>query len=184
MTGTAADVLAGLADARTEFKNLEAPASPGVYAFFLIGGISLPRIAQPGTGPLYVGTSGNLAQREFDTHLRAGQSGFSTLRRSLGALLLDVLDLRPQARGTGASPTNFRNYRFDDAGEVRLSNWMDENLRLGVHPFGDPDDLEKELIGLACPPLNLKGWANPDATAVKEARKACVELARTADPRR
>ena len=176
-------VLRSLRDSRSSLSELETTATPGVYAFFLAAGSELLGIAQPGKAPLYVGTSGNLAQREFDTHFRAGQSGFSTLRRSLGALMRDDLGLKPRPRGTGSSATNFRNYRFDDAGEERLSDWMQENLQVAVHPVEDPAALEKDLIGLACPPLNLKGWANPDAAAIKDARKACVEFAQAAEPR-
>jgi hypothetical protein len=127
---------------------------------------------------LYLGLSSNLVQREFDTHFRAGQSGFSTLRRSLGALLKEELALTAIPRGTGASDTNYRNYRFADQGEQRLSQWMTTHLRVGVHAISDPAEIERELISLACPPLNLTGWANPAAADIKALRKACVEEAR------
>lgn len=159
---------------------LEAPAQPGVYGIFLNQGAGVPGIAQPRGEPIYVGTSGNLAQREFDTHFAAGQSGFSTLRRSLGALLLDQLGLRPRPRGTGSSRTDFQNYRFDDVGEQGLSEWMTMNLLVGIHAASDPATIEKELIHLARPPLNLTHWTNPDAPAIKAARKACAERARLA----
>lgn len=167
----------------TTLDRLEAPAASGVYAFFLAEGARVPGVAHPGSDALYVGLSGNLAQREFDTHFAAGKSGFSTLRRSLGALMRTSLALHPRPRGSGASATNYRNYRFDDAGEERLSGWMRDHLLVGVHALAEPAAIERALIALARPPLNLKGWSNPDATTVKAARKECAELARSAEPR-
>ncbi len=31
----------------------------------------------------------------------------------------------------------------------------------------DADALERQLITLACPPLNLTGWSNPEAATIK-----------------
>jgi hypothetical protein len=162
---------------------LQAPSKPGVYALILNPGSEVPGVSQPGSKPLYIGTSGNLAQREFDTHFAAGQSGFSTLRRSLGALMLNDLELKPGPRGTGSSDSNYRCYRFDDRGEERLSRWMKRNLNVGVKAVAEPKQIEKKLIALACPPLNLTHWSNPDAPTIKAARKACVEMARAAETR-
>lgn len=172
-----------LADNATRLEHLEAPAAAGVYAYFLAGGTALPGVSNPGGGPVYVGVSGNLAQREFNTHFVAGQTGFSTLRRSIGAILKDQLHLRARPRGTGISKTNFTNYRFDDTGEQRLSAWMHEQLRVAVARVDEPDALERELIALACPPLNLRGWPNPEARTIRALRKACADEARRDHPR-
>lgn len=179
----AAPVLAGLSAARSQLAGLNAPATPGVYAFFLRDRGALPGVDASGDGIVYIGLSSNLAQREFDTHLRAGQSGFSTLRRTLGALLIADLGLQPRPRGSGASDSNYRCYRFDDAGEERLSAWMRGHLEVAVQPVPDPKQLERALVALARPPLNLTLWANPDAAAIKAARKACVAAARAAEKR-
>lgn len=176
------EILTRLVTDRASVQNLDAPKEPGVYGLFLRDGTDFPLAHNP-TEPLYVGTSGNLAQREFDTHFAAGQTGFSTVRRSFGALLLNRLGLRPQPRGKGSSKTNFRNYRFDDAGEERLSQWMEKQIALAVHPVANPKAVEKALIALACPPLNFTGWANPMAAEIKAKRKQCVELAEQAEPR-
>jgi hypothetical protein len=175
--------LTRLAETATTLERLEAPAGAGVYAYFLAEGAALPTVTSPGGGPIYVGVSGNLAERGFDTHFVAGKTGFSTLRRSIGAILMEHLDLHARPRGTGASKTNFANYRFDDAGEQRLSAWMHEHLRVAVEPVSDPDDLERALIALACPPLNLKGWPNPEAATIKALRKICADQARRDHPR-
>lgn len=173
-------LLADLTAVRCPVTRLAAPASAGVYAVFLRDAATLPGIRAGIDGLVYIGTSSNLAQRKFDTHFQSGKSGFSTLRRTLGALLVDDLALRPQPRGTGASDTNYRNYRFDDAGEHRLTDWMHTNLEVAVRPVAHPSDVETRLIGHARPPLNLTGWPNPDAPAIKSARRACVEAARSA----
>jgi hypothetical protein len=158
--------------------DVRAPSASGVYAWFLDDARALPSLPIRGPDPIYIGLSSDLAVREYDTHFKAGQSGFSTLRRSLGALLKDELHLRAQPRGTGASETNYRNYRFDDDGEAALSRWMREHLRVAVHPCTDPDEIETDLIAAACPPLNLTKWANPHAVEIKALRRLCVEEAR------
>lgn len=149
-------------------------------AYFLADGAELPGVSSASGSPVYVGVSSNLAEREFNTHFVAGQTGFSTLRRSVGAILKNELSLRARPRGTGTSKTNFTNYRFDDTGEQRLSAWMHEHLRVAIESVAQPDTLERELIALACPPLNLKGWPNPEAVTIKALRIACADEARRA----
>ena len=172
-----------LTDNATPIEHVKAPVAAGVYACFLADGAELPGVSSPAGGPVYVGVSRNLAEREFDTHFAAGQTGFSTLRRSIGAILKNQLNLRARPRGTGTSKTNFTNYRFDDTGEQRVSEWMHEHLRVAVEPVTEPDALERELIALACPPLNLKGWSNPEAVTIRALRKACADEARRDHPR-
>lgn len=171
-------VLVRLSDNARPLRELEAPTSPGVYAYFLAPGVSLPAVSNPGGDALYIGVSGNLAEREFDTHFAEGKTGFSTLRRSIGAILKEELNVRAHPRGTGASKTNFTNYRFDDSGERRLSAWMHECLHVAVEAVEEPAQLERELIALACPPLNLTGWPNPEGTTIKTLRKTCADEAR------
>jgi hypothetical protein len=175
---TVEEILDALRANAVPLDDVRAPSAPGVYAWFLDDARVLPSLPAQGPDPIYVGLSSDLAVREYNTHFKAGQSGFSTLRRSLGALLKDELHLRAQPRGTGASSTNYRNYRFDDAGEAVLSGWMREHLLVAVHPCADPDGNETDLIALACPPLNLTKWANPHAAEIKALRKACVAEAK------
>lgn len=175
---TADDLLEALRATAAPLAEVAAPHEPGVYAWFLDCPSALPGLPNQGADPVYVGLSSDLAQREFDTHFRSGQSGFSTLRRSLGALLKDELGLSAQPRGTGSSESNYRCYRFDDAGEDRLTGWMHDHLRVGAHAWSQPAAIEKELIALAQPPLNLTGWPNPRAAEIKALRKACVQEAR------
>jgi hypothetical protein len=89
--------------------------------------------------------------------LSPGGTGFSTLRRSLGAILKAELRLVAIPRSAGASPTNARNYRFEEDGENRLSDWMRSNLAVAVRAVDDPDKVAGELVALLHPPLNLTG---------------------------
>ena len=101
-----------------------APQAPGVYAWFLDTPAALSALPDQHAGAIYVGISNNLARRGDEDHFRTGGSGFTTLRRSLGALLKDELRLRARPRSAGRSEQNHRCYRFDDVGERRLTDWM------------------------------------------------------------
>jgi hypothetical protein len=85
---------------RAPLQDLHAPSLPGIYAIFLIADVPFP--VEPGQdGLIYVGSSGDLATRDFGTHFSSGQSGFSTLRRSIEAILKEELDLTAIPRGKG-----------------------------------------------------------------------------------
>ena len=72
-----------------------------------------------------------------------------------------------------------RCYKFDPAGEDRLTQWMTQNLEAGVVAVeGDVKDIEGELIRELEPPLNLTRWANPHASRIKELRRICADEAR------
>lgn len=150
------------------------PEAPGVYAYFLRPGASLGCVQTDADGLLYVGmTKATLAQRD---HLAHGHSGFSTLRRSLGALLKGELRVEAWPRVPGPSARNRRNYRFPDDGERRLTDWMRENLLRASREIGPGEvtRVEKGLIRLLRPPLNLKGCNNPQAAMIRERRDRCV----------
>ena len=172
-------VWAELQRSRSTVEQLIAPAKEGIYAIFAQASDALPVADVPSNGLVYIGRSGNLAERDFETHFKAGASGFSTLRRSVGALLKDELGLTAIPRGTGSSDTNYRNYRFTEVGEKALSEWMAEHLQLGVAEVpGKSVWLEQELITWLQPVLCLKGWPNSQAAAIKALRAECVAEAR------
>jgi hypothetical protein len=56
-------------------------------------------------------------------------------------------------------------------------------LQVSVQPIANPEAIEKNLVALACPPLNLTHWPNPEGPTIRAARKACAEEARTAENR-
>jgi hypothetical protein len=146
-----------LRSTHTGIDQLRASALPGVYAIFLSMPKTLGRFPVADDGMIYVGISGNLAEREFDTHFDSDGSAFSTLRRSLGGILKTDLDLQARPRSPGRSESNFRCYRFEPAGDVRLSGWMRANLEVGVCPVSSPEEVEKALTRELQPLLNLTG---------------------------
>jgi len=144
---------------------------PGIYGLFLKAGARLPQVTIAASGLLFVGLSTDLAQRN---HFRAKHSGFHSLRRTLGALLKEVLGLSAIPRAAGPSPTNLACYRFTEDGERKLTRWMTDNLEYAVYPHdGDVRVLERELIKAGEPPLNLTGWRNPQKILIQALRRQC-----------
>ncbi len=172
------DVDAFLAQA-TDPSRVPAIHAPGIYAILLASPDVLPSITPARAGLLYVGMTN--ATLEARSHFRHAHSGFSTFRRSLGALLKGELGLTAIPRGPGSSKTNFQNFRFPDAGERALSEWMDRHLLITqIVVASNLDRFEKELIAHLEPPLNLTGWPNPQRALLKSLRAACAAEARAA----
>jgi hypothetical protein len=160
----------------------------GIYGFFLLEGRLCigGQTFESGKGALlYIGkTESSQKLRDAGEHLADGQTGRSTLRRSLGALLREELNLRPQSRSdTEKSTKRFTNFKFDASGEKRLTAWMKKHLGLGFCELPDftipeLEDCEKGLIRSAKPPLNIDD--NPESpyrSDLKSARKHCATLA-------
>jgi len=129
---------------------------------------------------IYIGLSTNLASREFEHHFSSQRTGFSTLRRSLGAVLKNELKLKAIPRAAGTSSSNVTNYSFADDGNTRLTTWMCEHLEVGVHASARYHELEGSLIAKLEPLLNLTKWMNPDRAELKRLRKVCADEARAA----
>jgi hypothetical protein len=163
------DTLLGQRFHSTDIPRMDAP---GVYALFIADPAALPMLAVPPSRLLYVGmTESSLEVRD---HFKHRHSGFSTLRRSLGALLKDQLHLQAIPRAPGPSETNTRNYRFPEAGEQRLTAWMEGNLRCSLACVsGDLRSIEQRLIAELEPPLNLTDWSNPQREHLKQLRAIC-----------
>ena len=162
---------------RKSIHNLFAPGLAGVYAFFLTDSYEINSIPSNSDGLVYIGSTSNLSSREYDNHFDSTSTGFSTLRRSIGAILKGELNLTSFPRSSGASETNVRNYKFNLDGEIRLTNWMENNLEIGVCPIRDFDVIEKDLITELKPVLNLTGWNNPFRREIKALRKVCADEA-------
>ena len=161
----------------------------GIYGFFLLHGalcIGGQTFESGKDSLLYVGkTESSQKMRDAGEHLADGQTGRSTLRRSLGALLREVLNLRPQPRSnTEKSTKRFTNFKFDAAGEKRLTAWMKKHSGLGLCELPaltipELEEREERLIRSAKPPLNIDD--NPDSpylTHLKSARKHCAALSK------
>lgn len=153
---------------------------PGIYAFQFIGS-SFPLV---GYNPnpyevVYIGkTESSQQSRDADTHFADGKTGSSTVRRSLGALLLYKLKLKPLPRSeTDIEKGRTTFYVFDKHSEKKLTKWMKNNLTMTFVEFEgakvELDDLETILIKKFEPVLNIdhKNPNNPYSETIKKARK-------------
>lgn len=161
----------------------------GLYGFYLLKGclcIGRQKLEAGNDALLYVGkTESSQKVRDAGQHLADGGTGRSTLRRSLGALLREQLNLIPQPRSESeTSPRRFTNFKFDAAGEMQLTKWMKEHLSLGFYELpeltiAELRKHEKELIESARPALNIRhNPESPYRTEVELARKRCAGLVR------
>lgn len=115
--------------------------------------------------PLYVGDApSGLEARIQDMHLTTTR--MSGLRRSLAALLLNELDLRPGTTSVGKGKVV-----MDDVRELCLTSWMIQNLRLSWALTDDSSDVEKWIIADLCSPLN-------DRYAMKSKYRALMRIVR------
>jgi hypothetical protein len=152
------------------------PDGPGFYAAFLSQDASLPGVCSAEDGLIYIGISvGSLRDRYHPDH---PTSATSTLRRSLGALLLNNLCLQPKHRGVAVNNKNCTHYWFGPCGEVKLSSWMRKNLMFRwSSAFGlDLRSKEKRLILRNAPPLNIQHGQH-DTCELKKARAECARIA-------
>jgi hypothetical protein len=170
--------LQDLLRSRARVEELSAPPGGGVYAIYLSTKDLLTPFTEGKNGLVYIGLSANLADREFECHFASDNTGFSTLRRSFGAILKRQLDLKAIPRAPGPSETNVRNYRFAPDGEQKLTTWMSEYLEIGLHASSRYLELENFLIPELRPLLNLNKWPNPHRVEIKRMRKTCADEAR------
>jgi hypothetical protein len=163
-----------------EFKSL--PKEQGIYAFFVGSTNDLGKFGQPDQN-IYVGISEkNISGRDTETHLKTGQTGWSTLRRSLGAVLKSKLNITAQKRDKNPKKLRPDKYKFDERGENKLTEWMEENLKIG---FWSTANLmskkklrneEEQVILRLKPTLDLDRRTkkyNPLAEELDSLRKIC-----------
>ncbi len=176
--GALADPGCSLADAPEYVPN-----APGLYAIH--GGTEPWRALRlgepPDTRPLYVGKAErSLVSRDLRTHFGAGRTGSSTIRRSFAALLRKELGLCAQPRNL-TRPKRLANFALAADGDDRLTTWMHRELTLAIwlKPSGVTlIDVERQLLALWKPPLNLRDVATPWSAQVSAARKAMADEAR------
>jgi len=137
---------------------------------------------------IYIGkTQSSQEVRDKNTHFKNGRTKSSTLRRSIGAILREDLNLIPLPRSfTETTEKRFTNYKFDDNGEELLTDWMTSNLSLSFYEFSggvnEMKGLERDIINHLKPILNLSNnTGNPWKSEVESLRKKCSEIARNAD---
>jgi hypothetical protein len=153
------------------------PVDPGIYSLFLEDPRVLPTFALVAKEPIYIGMTADAAKKR--NHFDQKDSGGSSPRRSLGALLKKQLNLHAVPRSDG----DCTNYRFSAESEAALTAWMRHNLTMSHIPL-DIDKArislyEKQLIAKFKPPLNLSGFPANDARhQLKKLRELCREEAR------
>ena len=149
-----------------------------VYGVYLAAGHDLPGIAVSGSGLLFIGKTetGTSPQDHFDPAGR--DSGTSTERRTLGALLREDLDLTAQPGSFGIKGGNASSFCFSRSGEARLSDWIRASLLVSRLPFsGDVASAESLLVRHLEPPLNITNWHNPQRDYIMNMRRICAEEA-------
>lgn len=164
------------------------PTRPGVYGWWFRRWPSLITADRcchyQGLALLYAGISPdrpprngrpaskqNLAGR-IRYHYTGNAEG-STLRKTLGCLLMDELGIQLRRMGSGGRMTF-------GAGEQALSAWMAENAFVSWVVREAPWELEEDLIAGLDLPLNLKGnQRNSFHPVLSEVRARCVAQART-----
>jgi hypothetical protein len=152
------------------------PPDPGFYAWWardgsLPGTPAQPHPTQDGWGLLYVGiapvrssSKQRLRSRVAGNHLQ-GNTGASTFRLSLAALLLDDLDFHPFRKGAKVVLPASENRA--------LSTWQRANLRITWVVQREPWTYEPSVIDRLQPPLNLAGnTSHPFHQTMSEARAA------------
>jgi hypothetical protein len=159
-----------------------APTEPGLYAWWSVPGsvpgITGPRHPEADLELLYVGIApsratsrATLRSRLLGNHA-SGNTGSSTLRRSLAALLTESQGYRTRwTSRTVLLPED----------EQRLTAWMREHLSVAwaVHPA--PWEVEAAVIEALRPPLNqADNSAHPLYAVVREARATWTRSARPA----
>jgi hypothetical protein len=167
-----------LRKSKKPISHAEVPSECGVYGVFLKASEDLKGFSKNPDSLIYIGSSSDLSKREFEHHFNSENTGFSTLRRSIGAIFKEEFGLTAIPRSSGSSKTNVKNYKFLPEGEEKLTNWMIGNLEVGIRSLSDYKSIEKSLISFLMPPLNLKGWDNPYRREIKALRKKCADEAR------
>jgi hypothetical protein len=132
--------------------------------------------------PLYVGKAErSLAGRDLCQHFGTGMTGWSTLRRTPAALLRARLRLVAVPRSPGR-PSPSANYGLEETGDAGLTAWMNTSLRIATWVPTERvqlADIERELLQIWEPPLNLTGVRTPWTGMVKAARRTMAASTRS-----
>lgn len=159
----------------------------GIYAVHFMGNAFPVYTLKPVDNEIiYIGkTEKSQASRDANTHFATGKSGSSTLRRSVGALMMKGAKLKPIPRSTSeTSEKRFTNYMFDEPSEKLITEWMTKNLGLSFYEFTgttmELDQLETTLIKALKPMLNIdpKNSENPHYQTIRNLRAECAQKAK------
>ncbi len=126
---------------------------------------------------VYVGKSKSNSSR----HFISGNTGFSTLRRSLAALMQSQLELVPVPRTLDTNDADrYINYTLDEQGEEKLTAWMKDNFTGAFYQSESEvtDQLLNTIIAYNVPMFNFQN--NPEnkyGAEIKVLRKKCGDEA-------
>jgi len=154
------------------------PSEPGLYAVYGSRGVwrELGLGRRPDGRPLYVGKAKkSLAERDLDQHFANGETGRSTLRRSVAALLRRELKLSAIPRNP-ARPGHFTRFALSPPHDARLTAWMRAQLWIAVWvaPEGCQLKTIEDCLKVSwLPPLNLDNGSRwQDAVRAERAAMA------------
>jgi hypothetical protein len=168
------------------------PRRPGLYAIHGAATIweELGLGDPPDKRPLYVGKSdSSLAGRNVTTHFgvvgerTTSVTGYSTLRRSLAALLHDTRGFRGAPRNR-AKPGSFSNYGLLPEHDAGLSEWMRGHLELAWWEksagcsIAELALVERSVFRRLLPPLNSRDVVTPWRRQIVAARRRMAAEAR------
>jgi len=158
--------------------------SPGIYAFFSKATNSTKIFPFKWGELIYIGkTESSQKKRDAQTHFKSGKTGSSTVRRSIGAILMHKLNLKSVPRNQSDLKNGRTSaYKFDESSEERLTDWMQKHIAMTFFEFqgskSELNSLETEIIRTLAPPLNIqKNTGNPFITDLKKLRKNCASIA-------
>jgi hypothetical protein len=162
------------------------PPCPGLYAISGAAGVwrELGLGEPPDARPLYVGKSeSDLVSRDLEYHFGDEEkTGWSSPRRSFAALLYEPLGLRGVPR-TPDNPGYYSCFGLAGDGDAKLTEWMRDRLRLTVWPLADEcpydlETLEKHVVRVLQPPINLTHVSHEWKKPIKLKRKVMADEAR------
>jgi len=127
---------------------------------------------------VYVG----LSKANSSRHFISGNTGTSTMRRSLAALLGSKLNLIPIPRSKDeADNDRYNNYALMPESEERLTEWMQANFKVSFFEF-DParaEELYRTMIDYNVPIFNFQhNPSNKYGAEIKHYRKRCAAEAK------
>jgi hypothetical protein len=111
-------------------------SSKGVYAFVYTGNqLSGKRWGDPVPQIIYLGHTGPDSCRHWQDN-----TGISTIRRSLAAMLAHELDLKPIPRSENPQDEDrYANYKLDEASEAALTEWMQQHIEIAFLELPEKD---------------------------------------------
>lgn len=175
------------------------PRCPGLYAIHASAAVwlELGLGDPPDKRMLYVGKSeSSLAGRDIGSHFgyssprrSTSVTGYSTLRRSIAALLHDNLGFQGVPRNP-ANVGHYSNFGLTREQDELLSEWMRKRLTLACWPKPDNcgikqlEDVERAIFRRLQPPLNLKDLITPWKSQIDSVRRVMATEARERGPAR